>query len=186
MEDTTPSPAMRYERPESRDGGKMGRLCGAVRRLRSTSWPAEVSNGARGVFTSHRTLTGLRALGLKVAQIRFEVRSRKGAGVWVMARGLGMRSLTAARSAKPQPRWFESSRLMLIRTRLDRRIDSQHPAWNGGPAHSQSSRRHFAGETAPKNVKSSRRKSPVLSHTITGRTDRLRFPRERQLVYLSQ
>jgi hypothetical protein len=35
-------------------------------------------------------LTGLRALGLPVAQIRFEVRSRKGAaGVWVMACGLG-------------------------------------------------------------------------------------------------
>jgi hypothetical protein len=40
-------------------------------------------------FISHRTLTGLRALGLNVSQIRIEVRSRKGGGVWVMARGFG-------------------------------------------------------------------------------------------------
>jgi len=84
------SPATRNERPESQDGGKIrARLGGAVRRSRSTTWPAEVSSGARGVFTSHRTLTGLRSLGLSVGQIRFEVRSRRGAGVWVMARGLG-------------------------------------------------------------------------------------------------
>jgi len=89
MSDTATIQIARIERPESRDGGKMGRMGGAARRTRSTSWPAEVSGGARGVFTSHRTLTGLRALGLKVAQIRFEVRSRKNAGVWVMARGLG-------------------------------------------------------------------------------------------------
>ena len=89
MEDTTTSPATRYERPESRGAGKMGRLGGAVRRSRSTNWPTEVSSGARGVFTSHRTLTGLRALGLPVDRIRFEIRSRKGGGVWVMARGLG-------------------------------------------------------------------------------------------------
>src|SRR5208282_6643961 len=89
MEDTTTSPIARYERPESPDARKIGRMGGAARRTRSTSWPAEVSGGARGVFTSHRTLTGLRTLGLKVAQIRFEVRSRKGAGVWVMARGFG-------------------------------------------------------------------------------------------------
>jgi hypothetical protein len=31
----------------------------------------------------------LRALGLKVAQVRFEVRSRRGFGFWVTARGLG-------------------------------------------------------------------------------------------------
>ena len=89
MDDTTTSPIARYERPESRRAGKMGHLGGATRRARSTSWPAEVSSGARGVFTSHRTLTGLRALGLKVAQVRFEVRSRRGFGFWVMARGLG-------------------------------------------------------------------------------------------------
>ena len=89
MNDTTTSPVARYERPESRRAGKMGHLGGATRRARSTSWPAEVSSGARGVFTSHRTLTGLQALGLPVDQIRFEVRSRKGAGVWVMARALG-------------------------------------------------------------------------------------------------
>jgi hypothetical protein len=89
MEDATTSPIARYERPKSQDGGKTGRMGGAARRARSTSWPAEVSRGARGVFTSHRTLTGLRAVGLPVDQIRIEVRSRKGAGVWVMARGLG-------------------------------------------------------------------------------------------------
>ncbi len=87
MQDMAISPATRNERPESRDGGKIrARLGGAVRRSRSTNWPAEVSTGARGVFSSHRTLTGLRSLGLSVGQIRLEVRSRKGAGVWVMAR----------------------------------------------------------------------------------------------------
>jgi|GEM_PF-5945801 hypothetical protein len=89
MNDTTTIPIARYERPESRRAGKMGHLGGAARRARSTSWPAEVSTGARGVFTSHRTLTGLRSLGLKVDQVRFEVRSRKGVGFYVMARGLG-------------------------------------------------------------------------------------------------
>ena len=89
MDDTTTSPIARYERPESRRAGKMGHLGGAARRARSTSWPAEVSSGARGVFTSYRTLTGLRAFGLKVDQVRFEVRSRRGFGVWAMARGLG-------------------------------------------------------------------------------------------------
>jgi hypothetical protein len=49
-----------------------------------------VDRAGRGVFTSHRSLTGLRALGLPVAQLRFEIRSRKGvAGVWVMPHGLG-------------------------------------------------------------------------------------------------
>jgi hypothetical protein len=33
--------------------GKMGDMGGAARRARSTSWPAEVSSEARGVFTSH-------------------------------------------------------------------------------------------------------------------------------------
>jgi hypothetical protein len=89
MDNTTANPIARNERPESQDGGKMGRMGGAARRARSTGWPAEVSSGARGVFTSHRTLTGLRELGLKVAQIRFEVRSRSGFGVYVMAHGLG-------------------------------------------------------------------------------------------------
>jgi len=91
MEDTTTGQIARYERPEPQGAGKLGRLGAAVRRSRSTGWPAEVSSGARGVFTSHRTLTGLRALGLNcgASGIRFEVRSRKGAGVWVMARGLG-------------------------------------------------------------------------------------------------
>lgn len=67
----------------------MGHLGGAARRTRSIGWPVEVSSGARGVFTSTRRLTGLRALGLNVDQVRIEVRSLKGAGVWVMARGLG-------------------------------------------------------------------------------------------------
>ncbi len=84
MNDTTTSSIARYERPESQDGGKMGHLGGAARRTRSIGWPVEVSSGARGVFTSTRRLTGLRALGLNVDQVRFEVRSLKGAGVWVM------------------------------------------------------------------------------------------------------
>jgi hypothetical protein len=65
-----------------------GRLGREARRIQRTAWPDEVRAGGRGVFTSHRTLTGLRSLGLKVDQVRFEVRSRKGSGVWVMARGL--------------------------------------------------------------------------------------------------
>ena len=89
MNDTTTSPVARYERPESRRAGKMGHLGGAARRARSTAWPIEVSSGARGVFTSHRTLTGLRALGLRVDQVRFEVRSRRGFGFWVMGRSVG-------------------------------------------------------------------------------------------------
>lgn len=66
--------------------GRSGR---EARRIQRTAWPDEVRAGGRGVFTSHRTLTGLSALGLPVDQIRFEVRSRKDSGVWVMARGLG-------------------------------------------------------------------------------------------------
>lgn len=66
--------------------GVPGVRLGAFQR---TAWPDEVRAGGRGVFTSHRTLTGLRALGLPVDQIRFEVRSLKDSGVWVMARGLG-------------------------------------------------------------------------------------------------
>ena len=79
----------RYDRPESRRAGKMGHLGGAARRARSTYWSAEVSSGARGVFTSRRALTGLRALGLNVDRIRIEVRSHRVFGVHVMARGLG-------------------------------------------------------------------------------------------------
>ena len=67
--------------------GALGR---EARRIQRAAWPDEIRAGGRGVFTSHRMLTGLRALGLPVAQARFEVRSRKGvAGVWVLARGLG-------------------------------------------------------------------------------------------------
>jgi hypothetical protein len=68
---------------------RRGRSGREARRIQRAAWPDEVRAG-RGVFTSHRMLTGLRALGLPVAQVRFEVRSRKGvAGVWVMLRGLG-------------------------------------------------------------------------------------------------
>jgi hypothetical protein len=81
MEETVARLIAPNERPESRRAGKMGDMGGAARRARSTSWPAEVSSDARGVFTSHRTLTGLRAFCLSVDQIQFEVRSRKGAGV---------------------------------------------------------------------------------------------------------
>jgi hypothetical protein len=62
MEDTAARPIARNERPESRRAGKMGHLGGAARRARTTSWPAEASSGARGVFTSLRTLTGLARL----------------------------------------------------------------------------------------------------------------------------
>lgn|ERR1017187_7011077 len=67
--------------------GALGR---AARRIQRVAWPDGVDRAGRGVFTSHRSLTGLRALGLPVAQLRFEIRSRKGvAGVWVMPHGLG-------------------------------------------------------------------------------------------------
>jgi hypothetical protein len=104
MEDTTTSPTTRNERSESRGARTIGRLGGAVRRSRSTGWPPEVSSGVRGVWTSNRTLTGLHALGLPCEGIRFEIRSRKAAGVWVMAHGLGNaiahgRTLTEATAA---------------------------------------------------------------------------------------
>ncbi len=88
MNDTTTSPIARYERPESRDGGKLGLLGGAARRARSTTWPAEVSGVGARVFSSHRTLKGLKALGLPIDHVAMDIRSRKGAGFWVMARGL--------------------------------------------------------------------------------------------------
>src|SRR5271155_1838590 len=89
MNDTTTSPFARYERPESQDGGKLGQLGGAARRARSTTWPAEVSSGGVRVFSSHRTLKGLKALGLPIDGVVMEIRSRSGAGFWVMPRGLG-------------------------------------------------------------------------------------------------
>lgn len=89
MDDTTTSPIARYERPESQDAGKMGHLGGAARRARSIGWPAEVSSGARDVFASHRTLKGLKALGLPMDRIVMDIRSRKGFGFYIMARGLG-------------------------------------------------------------------------------------------------
>src|SRR5208337_3601288 len=64
MNDTTTSLIARSERPESQDGGKLGQLGGAARRARSTTWPAEVSSGGARVFSSHRTLKGLKGLGL--------------------------------------------------------------------------------------------------------------------------
>ncbi len=78
----------RYERPESQDAGKIGRKSGAARRARSTSWPAEVSSGARDVFTSHRTLKGLKALRLPMDRIVMDIRSRKSIGFYIMSRGL--------------------------------------------------------------------------------------------------
>jgi len=78
-----------YTRPKSRDGGKLGQTGNAAQAARAELWPPEVRTARHDVFSSHRTLKGLRALGLSVDQVRFEIRSRKGAGVWVMARGLG-------------------------------------------------------------------------------------------------
>ena len=87
-ETTTASPIARYERPESQRAGKMAALGGAARRARSTTWPAEVSSGTRGVFTSHRTLKGLKALGLPMDRIVMDIRSRRGFGFYIVARGL--------------------------------------------------------------------------------------------------
>jgi len=67
----------------------LGRSGREARRIQRAAWPDEVRAG-RGVLTSHRRLTGLRALGLPVDQTRFEVRSRRDvAGVWALAHGLG-------------------------------------------------------------------------------------------------
>lgn len=52
-------------------------------------WPVEVRDKNRDVFDSYRRLIGLRDLGLSSDSIRIDVRSRRGLGVWVMARGLG-------------------------------------------------------------------------------------------------
>ena len=101
MNDAGEALSIASQAKSAQERGRSGR---DARRIQRAVWPDEVRAGGRGVFTSHRTLTGLRALGLKVAQIRVEVRSRKGAGVWVMARGLGNpmargRTLSEATSA---------------------------------------------------------------------------------------
>jgi len=75
--------------PQAKCAQQQGRFGREARRIQRMAWPDEVRAGGRGVFTSSRRLTGLRALGWGLDQVRIEVRSRKGAGVWVMMRGLG-------------------------------------------------------------------------------------------------
>ena len=76
-------------RPESRDGGKLGQTGNAAKAARAELWPPEVRTARHDVFSSHRTLKGLRALGLLIDSVVFDIRSRRGFGFWVMARGLG-------------------------------------------------------------------------------------------------
>lgn len=59
------------------------------RRQKRMRWPVEVRDKNRDVFDSYRRLVGLRRLGLSLDSIRIDVRSRRGQGVWVMARGFG-------------------------------------------------------------------------------------------------
>jgi len=75
--------------PQAKSAQERGRSGREARRIQRAAWPDEVRAGGRGVFTSSRRLTGLCALGLGIDQVRIEVRSRRGSGVWVMARGLG-------------------------------------------------------------------------------------------------
>jgi len=75
--------------PQAKSAQERGRSGREARRIQRAAWPDEVRDGGRGVFISTRQLTGLRALGLGVDRVRIEVRSLKGAGSWVMARGLG-------------------------------------------------------------------------------------------------
>jgi hypothetical protein len=93
------------ERQESRDGGGLGAVAKAsrvARTKRAVLWPAEVrATYRRDVFCSHRQLVGLRALGLSVDSVRFEIRSRRGYGVYVIggdhgAHGKDLSEATAA------------------------------------------------------------------------------------------
>jgi len=54
--------------PQAKSAPGRGRLGREARRIQRPPWPDEVRAGGRGVFASHRTLTGLGALGLKVDQ----------------------------------------------------------------------------------------------------------------------
>jgi hypothetical protein len=76
-------------RPESRADGRLGRAGNAAKAARAGLWPPEVRTARHDVFSSHRTLKGLRALGPPVDSVVFDIRSRRGFGFWVMARGLG-------------------------------------------------------------------------------------------------
>lgn len=78
-----------HTRPESRDGGKLGQTGNAAKAARAELWPPEVRIARHDVFSSHRTLKGLRALGLLIDSVVFDIRSRRGFGFWVMARGIG-------------------------------------------------------------------------------------------------
>ena len=75
-------------RPKSRDGGKLGQTGNAAKAARAELWPPEVRTARHDVFSSHRTLKGLRALGLSVDSIMFDIRSRRGFGFYVMARSV--------------------------------------------------------------------------------------------------
>jgi hypothetical protein len=90
MEDTTTSPIARYERPESPDGGKMGRMGGGARRARTKSWPQEVSSGPRHLCIASNAEQASRAWSCRSIRFGSRFRSRKDSGVWVMTeRGLG-------------------------------------------------------------------------------------------------
>ena len=74
---------------EAKSASWRGRSGRSIRRTRSSFWPPEVRERVRGTFTSYRTLSGLKALGLPIEQVRVEVRSRRGLGVWVMPHAFG-------------------------------------------------------------------------------------------------
>jgi hypothetical protein len=66
-----------------------GRSARMVRAALRDLWPIAVRNGGPKVFTSHRTLTGLRRLGAQVDSVSVDIRSHKAHGFWAMARGFG-------------------------------------------------------------------------------------------------
>jgi hypothetical protein len=89
MDDATGSVNAADTRLKSRADGKLGRTGNAAKASRAELWPLEVRTARHDVFSSHRTLKGLRAFGLSVDSVVFDIRSRRGFGVWVIARGLG-------------------------------------------------------------------------------------------------
>jgi hypothetical protein len=66
-----------------------GRSARVVRAALRDLWPIAVRNGGPKVFTSHRTLTGLRSLGAQVDSVGVDIRSRKARGFWARTRGVG-------------------------------------------------------------------------------------------------
>lgn len=75
--------------PQRDSGQARGRSARLARAASGGLWPLFVRRRSRHVFVARRRLTGLRSLGAPIDGCQIEIRSRKGAGVWAMARGFG-------------------------------------------------------------------------------------------------